>query len=179
MYVKLASVQRRWIKIFTVEYFWALDSLCAAERIPVLYVQDVPRALEVLLCLVLMMSERDSKTICETLRYLKINETKFPEPLTCVAKKKVKEIHFTKYWHFKIACKVLFINIVQNRKAHQQLFRKDSFLLRNKQKQNGRIPLQILDLVHVDCAANSLNGWARYCAGRRRRSRSISLMFIS
>lgn len=75
MHVKLASLQTKWIKIFTEEYFWALDSLCAAERIPVLYVQDVSRALKALIRLVLMIRERDTKMTCEMLRYLEINLT--------------------------------------------------------------------------------------------------------
>lgn len=66
---------------------------------PVFYVQDVSRTLEVLICLMFMMKERDTKMTGEMLRYLGISLTKFPEPITSVAMQKVKEINFTKYWY--------------------------------------------------------------------------------
>lgn len=78
---------------------------------------------------------------------------------------------------------MLFINIMQNRKAHQQPLLKGSFLIRNKQKQsewkkqNRNISLQILGSVYVNCADNALNGRARFFMDRRRSSGNTSLMF--
>lgn len=86
-------------KNFHSGIFLSIRFSLSAERIPVLYVQDASRALEVIICLVFMMRQRGTKTTCERLRYLEINLIKFPEPITCVAMQKVKEINFTKYWY--------------------------------------------------------------------------------